>query len=104
MLQSTGLMGVSTELPRDLRHLGDIRMLQDIASHQTTKEAQVIGEGDRHKATQRHEAVHGNLQEAVQLKAAGGDEHLSHLEEDQVCHGHKVPEADLQLLQIGTNA
>ena len=97
-------MGVSTELPRNLRHLDDFRILQDIARHQTTKEAQIIGEGDRHKGTQCHEAVHGNLQEAVQLEAAGGDEHLSHLEEDQVCHGHKVPEADLQLLQIGTNA
>ena len=86
MLQSTSLMGVRTKHPRDLRHLGDIRMLQDIASHQTTKEAEVMGEGDRHN---------GNLQEAVQLKAAGGHEQRSHLEEDRVRHGHRIQKSEM---------
>ena len=51
---------------------------------------QVTEEGDLHKGTSRRVAVHGILQMAVQLEAAGGHEQRSHLKGDQVRHGHRI--------------
>ena len=71
-----------------LPHFGNIRMLQ------------VIEEEDLHKGTSRQVTVHGNLQMADQLEAAGGCEQRSHLEGDQVHHGQRIQRSAMNMWRL----